>query len=141
MRSLESIGPSVTRSEDKGSVSELVVETFFQRNGHIAFRPGTHHTPVDMAVRTREGGYIGVQVKTLRWTNYDNHKTLRTNVRKGGSKVKLYDLSDFDWLACVYEEAIWLIPHSEVFGQQTVIVHSTSPRANNKGRFDHRRVQ
>lgn len=115
-----------------GAVGEMKVASYFLSQGNQVYFPVVQQGAVDMVVDTKDG-IKKVQVKTASINDkYMAYDYIQCRITRGADH-RGYLEKDFDILAVVFSEDIWLIPWSEV--QTTnICLESSNPNYRPRGK-------
>lgn len=91
-----------------GVTSELFVAYKLSSKGFKVYFPFMTQSKADIVVEDKLGNFIKIQVKTA--TKSSANGNYFVQVRLGGCGRTMYTEGDFDYLAMVYENRIWMLP-------------------------------
>lgn len=95
----------------KGAASELAVASYFLKQGHQVYFPVVRQGVVDLIVEKFESQTLArVQVKTATWNVSDGRRYLQCRTLTTNKNKRLPSDMDYEFLAVVHEEEIWIIP-------------------------------
>ncbi len=100
---------------DKAQRSEAMFLVYCAENSVASAKPLFHSAPYDFVAKM-DSKWVTVQVKTAYpGTNGNGGPSIVVGLRhagdcKGKKSLKPYTKGDFDYLFCVYERRMWLIP-------------------------------
>ena len=110
-----------------GTVSELLIASYFVQNGYAVSKPITDFGEYDLVV---DNGVLSrVQVKTVYWDNSKNRyliSCVTSHIKGSGRRTnKKYSQESFDLLAAVETEtmAVYLIPISDIAGRRSITLY------------------
>lgn len=106
----------MTRNHREGSAAEHVVAAFFLRKGYDVLWPAAEGGKYDLMVH-KTGYFLKVQVKKAT----RSRGRLRVKCTPNGGRNRLiYRAGDFDILAAVDRQRIWLIPYRSIARRGTL---------------------
>jgi hypothetical protein len=100
-----------------GAAAELFTAYRLTELGHSVYFPTLTQSKCDLVVEI-DGGFKKVQVKKATKSEARGHQFIQ--VRLGGCGRQEYVDGDFDLLAMVYEERLWLFPWEFVKGNKSM---------------------
>lgn len=102
---------SLTPAHLLGSSSELFAASRFVLKGHCVYFPAMSQSKADF-VADVDGRLVKVQVKSA--TQFNPKYPHLIQVRLGGSGRTRYEAEDFDLLAIVFQDRLWVLPTTDV---------------------------
>lgn len=105
-----------------GSVSEHKAAIYFLEKGCEVYWPSSSQAKADFVVETPEREMVKVQVKTASRSVSGGIEYIQVRVGTTHRKGATYKEGDFDALAVVYEEKMWLIPYQEIVGMSSICI-------------------
>lgn len=97
------------KQHQTGATSELFAAYMLAEQGYKVYFPFMTQSKADLVIEARTGNFYKIQVKTA--TEFSKGYI---QIRLGGCGRSNYKEGDFDFLAMVYKQRLWIFPWSFV---------------------------
>lgn len=101
-----------------GATSELFAAYKLSEQGYKIYFPFMTQSKADMVIEDHKGTFYKIQVKTATLSSANGNEFIQ--IRLGGCDRTEYQEGDFDLLAMVYNDRMWLFPWSFVANKKSM---------------------
>ena len=109
-----------------GAVSELKAMEYYLSKGYEIFTPLLSQSRADFIAASCDD-CKKVQVKTATWSRAGNHKYLQVRLTDRTGIKRMYEDGDFDEMAIIDENDIWIAPWKDIKGLTSLCLDGTKP--------------